>query len=627
MNGKHCQENDNEKRRHPRIITSNFIEYILFDEKQNRLYQGEGRTMNLSQSGVLLETQKPLLGSFALLIISSLKKKNLKVKGRIVHTRKPYNSNFYLTGIEFIDNKDEEINDLIASVKTYNSSANVIIIDDDPTTLSFLENILRKRGYQTWQAQNGKIALDQIRSTEPDLIISDVIMPEMGGFELCTTLRESPATADIPFIFLSVKADPEDQLKGLRMGADEYLVKPFKSSEVLKAVDKVMEKSARMKGLKADVDIVGSLDRIGLIEVIQMLEFNGKTGTLFLLSPSNSVTGAVYVREGHVVNAVYGDLDGEEAFYDLAAQTGGFFKFHIQETILGSKIRQKNIFLLMEASRLIDEGAALRSMVSAMDVRLNTLRYSVPSHILDRIPVETLRRIMNLIRSGRTINEITSSAGISSLRAASVLAELIKYKIVTEKKIGQKADLEILPEKPGPLPEDGRVKGNLVKLLRSMEKSFFTGIVTVRGRSKPASIYVEGGMIVNASFGKIIGRKALFRIFSERGGSFSEAEGPIEVDRSIDASLSDLISNAENEIAWRRNMKTDFFSIGIIIAENSREEQTVIEKDTLRSRLLQTIRENPAMNDIIDSSPFPDLETCHLIDDWRKKGILLFKRL
>lgn len=627
MNKKHVQDSVIDKRRYFRINTSNFIEYILFDEKHNKLERGEGRKLNLSQGGALLETRKPLLGSHVLIIISKLKKNNIEVKGRIVHSRKPDNSSFYLTGIEFIDPGDEQVTDLIAFVKAYTPGTKVMVIDDDPTTRSFLENILRKRNFQTLQAQNGKAALDEIRFTPPDLIISDIMMPEMGGFELCEKLRESPDTADIPFIFLSVKNDPADQLKGLRMGADEYLVKPFKSDEIIQAINKVMEKASRLKVLRADVDIEGSLARIGLIEVIQMIEFNEKTGTLFLLSPPGKVKGAVYINEGQVVNAVSGELDGEEAFYELAARTEGFFKFNIHEKTPGNKIPQKNMTLLIEASRLIDEEAALRSLVSSMDARLTLLTSAIPSHVIDRIPAETLRSIMNLIRSGRTINEIPSGSGISRARAAAVLADLINCGVVTEQKVGRGSDLEVIPEITGPPQEYDRVKGKLVERLKRMNETSFTGIISIRGRSEPASIYIEEGMIANAMFGKTTGRKALFRILSEHGGSYKETEGRAEIKKSIDAPLSDLIRDADAEIAWRRNLKTDFSSVGIIVYDAGFQEQGAIQEDPFKYQLLQITRGYPTLKDIIDASPFPDLETCRLIDEWRKNGILAFKHL
>lgn len=440
MDRNNGQSNYNEKRNYPRVNSSHFIEYILLDENQEELDRGDGRTLDLSHGGVLLETQRPLGGSFVVLTILDSTGDKIELSGRVANTRKANNSGFYLTGVEFIGSENEQINAIIAFLKTYNRDLKVIIIDDDPVTLSFLDRILQKRGFHTWQAQNGKAALDKIRSIQPDLIISDIVMPLLDGFELFKTLRESPATADIPFIFLSVKADPVDQLKGLRLGADEYLVKPCKSADILEAIDRILEKSARNKGAKNNGDIQGNLAQIGLIEVIQMIEFNEKTGELFLLSPSHNVTGAVYVKEGEVVNAVFGNLEGEEAFYELAAQTDGFFKFYIHNTIAGSKIRLGNMALLIEASRLVDEAVAFQSLISTMDVRLSLATPDLPKHLRDRIPADVLTRIMTLIRDDKTVYEIASGAGISWPRTASVLSDLIHCSVIVEQKAGQNSE-------------------------------------------------------------------------------------------------------------------------------------------------------------------------------------------
>ena len=421
-----------EKRKHPRFSTSNSIQYVLFDESRNELERGDGRTLDLSRGGVLLETPHPLRGSLVLLTILDMKGKTIEVEGRVANSRKPEHADFYLTGVEFTDSDDEPINAAIAFIKAFNSGLKVMIIDDDPTTRSFLDRILRKQGFQIRQAQDGKEALEQLRITQPDLIISDIIMPELDGFKLFTALRESKETEEIPFIFLSVKSDPVDQLKGLRMGADEYLVKPFVAADILEAVDKVMKKTERMKGLKNDVDIVGNLSQISLIDVIQMIEFNEKSGELFLLSPTSDVTGAVYIREGQIVNAVSGSLDGEEAFYDLAAQKDGFFKFYIREAVVGDKIGQENMTLLMEASRLADEAGSLDSRLSAMNNPLVLSTPDMPDDVGERVSAEDLVRVLDLVRSGKSAAEIIAGANMSRPRAASVLADLIHCGVVAE---------------------------------------------------------------------------------------------------------------------------------------------------------------------------------------------------
>ena len=108
-----------EKRRHSRIDTANLVGYVLFDEKRTKIDQGKGRTLNLSQSGALLETPKPLRGSFIVLMTIDLEGKKIKVKGRVANTRKSTTTECYLTGIEFIGSKDEQLGAIVAFVKAY----------------------------------------------------------------------------------------------------------------------------------------------------------------------------------------------------------------------------------------------------------------------------------------------------------------------------------------------------------------------------------------------------------------------------------------------------------------------------------------------------------------------------
>jgi len=111
--------NTDEKRRHPRINTSKDVSYILFDENENRLEQGVGRTLNLSQNGALLETDKPLYGAFIMLITIDLDGQKIQLKGRVANTRKSAAEGCYLTGIEFTGALEEQRSALVAFVKAY----------------------------------------------------------------------------------------------------------------------------------------------------------------------------------------------------------------------------------------------------------------------------------------------------------------------------------------------------------------------------------------------------------------------------------------------------------------------------------------------------------------------------
>ena len=108
-----------EKRRHPRIHTENKVAYILFNEERKKIDHGVGRTLNLSQTGVLLETDKMLKGAFVILVTIDLGGKKIKVQGRVVISRYCNESSCFLTGVEFLGPKDEQLEAIKAFVKIY----------------------------------------------------------------------------------------------------------------------------------------------------------------------------------------------------------------------------------------------------------------------------------------------------------------------------------------------------------------------------------------------------------------------------------------------------------------------------------------------------------------------------
>jgi len=121
-----------------------------------------------------------------------------------------------------------------ASEKSF--SATILVVDDTPTNLSVLVGILENSGYRILVARNGHTALDIARRTHPDLMLLDIAMPEMNGFEVCRLLKQDPETAGTTIIFLSALSDVEDKVSGLNLGAVDYITKPFQSEEVLARV-------------------------------------------------------------------------------------------------------------------------------------------------------------------------------------------------------------------------------------------------------------------------------------------------------------------------------------------------------------------------------------------------------
>ncbi len=111
--------------------------------------------------------------------------------------------------------------------------ANILIVDDTPANLSLLSQMLSNRGYRVRAANNGPRALESAHALPPDLILLDIRMPGMNGFEVCEHLKSDPLTSDIPVIFISALNELQDKIHGFKVGGVDYITKPFQLEEVL----------------------------------------------------------------------------------------------------------------------------------------------------------------------------------------------------------------------------------------------------------------------------------------------------------------------------------------------------------------------------------------------------------
>jgi two-component system, sensor histidine kinase and response regulator len=118
----------------------------------------------------------------------------------------------------------------------------ILVIEDEPLVRENLEDILEIENFQVVSAANGKIGLELAKKEIPDLIICDIMMPELDGYEVLNYLRSDETIAKIPFIFLTAKAERLDLRQGMELGADDYLVKPFTPQELLKAIEARLKK-------------------------------------------------------------------------------------------------------------------------------------------------------------------------------------------------------------------------------------------------------------------------------------------------------------------------------------------------------------------------------------------------
>lgn len=136
----------------------------------------------------------------------------------------------------------------------------ILVIEDNHDVRENLAEILQLSGYEAIQAENGKIGVEKAIENQPDLILCDIMMPELDGFGVLHILSRQAKTADIPFIFLTAKAEKDDFRKGMSLGADDYITKPFDDTALLQTIEARLLKSARLRAASQSSG-GGSLER------------------------------------------------------------------------------------------------------------------------------------------------------------------------------------------------------------------------------------------------------------------------------------------------------------------------------------------------------------------------------
>ncbi len=121
-------------------------------------------------------------------------------------------------------------------------SKTILIVDDEPNIVVPLQFLMEKNGYSTLVARSGEEALEIISKEQPDLVLLDIMLPGIDGFEVCEIVRLKPEWRHIRIIFLTAKGRDVDIAKGMVLGADEYITKPFSNQQIIDAVTKLLEK-------------------------------------------------------------------------------------------------------------------------------------------------------------------------------------------------------------------------------------------------------------------------------------------------------------------------------------------------------------------------------------------------
>ncbi len=118
----------------------------------------------------------------------------------------------------------------------------ILVVEDEADAARLLQYHLQRHGYRTRVATDGRTALNIALTERPDLVVLDLMLPHLDGFELCRLLRAAPVTATVPIVMVTARSDTTDRLKGFRLGADDYVTKPYEMAELLARVQRLLRR-------------------------------------------------------------------------------------------------------------------------------------------------------------------------------------------------------------------------------------------------------------------------------------------------------------------------------------------------------------------------------------------------
>ena len=182
----------------------------------------------------------------------------------------------------------------------------ILVIEDQDDVRENIAELLELSNYEVDAAPNGKEGVKKALAFPPNLILCDIMMPEMDGYEVLYLISKNPSTASIPFIFLTAKAEKTDFRKGMNMGADDYITKPFEEMELLGAIERRLKKYEELSSVSEVDDLV---EKASKFKNIKELEKERKT--------QKFAKKEIIYREGDYANFVYKILKGKIKTYHI----------------------------------------------------------------------------------------------------------------------------------------------------------------------------------------------------------------------------------------------------------------------------------------------------------------------
>jgi len=295
---------------------------------------------------------------------------------------------------------------------------------------------LKKENYTIVTAANGQEGVQVAQREMPDLIISDIMMPEMDGMEMCNQVRQVPELKNTPFIFLTAKGDMSTRIKGLQLGADDFIVKPIDFHILLKKVKEMVnynltaEQGLSEPELFQEVHLSGNFSLRKASDVLQVIETERLTGSFYIDRDGDNIGHLVFFK-GKLLTADYQAKEGKQGILELLSDTGSDYHFVVKPVALEGHEP-------IAVSQIIMEWTA--TQVKTLDrkdqivIKRDTVFDIVMVPDFFKLTAnDDIQEVIKHFRAGKSVGNILDASSLDKERVLKILRYLISKQILKER--------------------------------------------------------------------------------------------------------------------------------------------------------------------------------------------------
>lgn len=419
----------------------------------------------------------------------------------------------------------------------------ILVADGDPKNLQILKENLEASGFAVITVSNGNKAWEEIQQMPPNLVLTEINLPGLDGYQLLERLQADPNTKSIPLIFLTNQREIQQRVRGFEMGAKDYLVKPLHVKEVIAHIRMVLRRLERRKTeqMETYMKFSGRLDQLNLADLIESFGVERKSGVLTLSNGRR--TGQVYFRDGAVVNSSLGDLKQEPAIYQMMPWNKGYFNMVFREIEVPDEISISNLGLLLHGIKRMEMREKLISQLSSPETSF-TITPTFRMLIAKKKVNSDIGNFVSLLDGKRDVEQIINDSGLDDLVALKRIVRLylqgfIKSTIPPAKKPILRKKIERDEEKIEFISRAKPIKEQLPESKQIEEKVPDDDIFEIKPREKPKDLEKE----IKPIFEWIEEERKKVLVPEEE-----KPEEPIRISEETDQQLPEKILDAETEL-------------------------------------------------------------------------------